>query len=124
METQHHRARVFGLESVLNDLSPETSCRSELCCLFEEMIVSGEEEGKPACKLIYIHAGINSRFYVLDAVSQRERDFLSGGRTCLPNMIAADANCIPLGKLFRAIAEKGLGQSQRRSGREDISAPD
>ena len=61
-----------------------------------------EEKRKARRKRVDVHAGGHRRFDVREAVGEREREFLHGGRAGFANVIARDRDRVPLGHLGRA----------------------
>jgi len=81
-----------------------------------------EEEGELRREIVHGLPGVDSRLDVGDPVRQREGDFLHGGAARLADVIAADADRVPVGHLARAVVEQVRDQAHRRLGREDIRA--
>ena len=59
-----------------------------------------EKEGQPGADDIHAQPGLPGRFHVGDAVGQGEGHLLNGRGAGLPDMIAADADGVPLGDLL------------------------
>ena len=76
VKTQLHRARVLRTEAFLHRACPHDASGAILRDLFEEIVVSVEEEREPRDKLIDIHPAIDAVLNILDAVAQRERQLL------------------------------------------------
>jgi hypothetical protein len=53
------------------------------------------EERQPLRELIDVQAGVAAELDVRDAVGQRQRQLLDGGRSRLADVIAADADRVP-----------------------------
>ena len=64
-----------------------------------------EEEGEPGPELIHLHARGNGRLDVGDAVGQGKGDFLHRGGAGFPDVVAADADGVPLGHFLGAVGE-------------------
>ena len=82
--------------------------------------MSVEEEGKPRCKVVDVHAAGDAPTHVLQPVAEGECQLLRGGGTCLPDVVTGDRNRIPLRHVLRAEFHGVYHQSHRRFGREDI----
>ena len=102
VEAQHHGAGVLGPEALLHDLGPEAAGRPEFGHLFQEIRVGVEEEGEPRPEFIHLHARLDGRLDVGDAVGQGEGDLLHRGGAGLPDVVAADADGVPLGHFLGA----------------------
>src|SRR5207237_8920610 len=90
MKAHLHYAFIHGPESIAHDSSPNATCRTILCYLFEEVVVSVEEEGYPRYESLEIQSGAHAPINVLDSITQREREFLQRRRAGLANVISTN----------------------------------
>ena len=95
MKPQPATSFFFCSESLPHLPGPNTSCRTKLGYLFEEIIVAVEEETEPRGEGIYIQTTLHSRPNIRESIRQRESKLLLSRRPRLSNMIAADADSIP-----------------------------
>src|SRR5215813_7763583 len=99
MEAELHRALTYGAEAVAHDARPDSSGSAILGNLFEEIVVGVEKEGNARHKFLDIEPCANSPVTILNAVAQRERQFLKRGRAGFANVIAADRNRVITGNM-------------------------
>ena len=64
-----------------------------------------KEEGQPRREVVHIEALPFRPFHILDAVVQREGEFLKRGRAGYADVIAADGNRVPVGNVLGAELE-------------------
>src|SRR5205823_13764842 len=81
MKAHLHYAFIHGAESIAHDSSPNATCRAILCYLFEEIIVSIEEEGYPGYESLEVQSGAPAPVNVLDSITQRECQLLQRRRS-------------------------------------------
>src|SRR6185437_4781396 len=96
MEAQEQRTVVLRAEALAHDPRPHAPRRPELGDLLEEVIMAVEEERELSREPIDIQASVDSRLHVGDAVGEGETDLLRGGRARLTDVVAADADCVPV----------------------------
>ena len=110
-------------ESVLHQRRPQSSGRPEFGCLFEQVIVRIPEKREPWRKLAHIESCRNGRFDIRDAIGNGERDLLRRGRAGFADVVAADRNRVPVGKLGIAIRKQICHKTHRGLRRVDIGPP-
>ena len=103
-------------------LRPQPAGRAEFGDLFQEIVVRVEEEGELGGKFIHIQPGLDGRLHVGDGIGQGESHFLHGGRAGLADVVAGDADRVPVRHFGLAVAEDIGDQAHGRRGREDICA--
>ena len=96
VEAHEPGALVLRAEAVLHQPIPDFARRAILGNLFEEIVVRVEEEAQARTELVHIEPAAARPLDVLDAVIDRERQFLQRGRTGLANVISADRNGVEL----------------------------
>jgi hypothetical protein len=97
VEAQHLGPGVLGVEPLLHDLGPQAPGRPELGDFFQKIEMRVEKERQPGAELVHLQPRGNGRVHVGNAVGQGEGHFLHRGGTGLPDMVAADADGVPLG---------------------------
>src|SRR5205823_14533361 len=122
VETEHHGTRIFGTEAFGHDAGPKTARGAVLGDFFQKIVVSIEEKRKLRGKFIDAEAGLERRLDVGDSIGQSEGDFLDGGRTGFPDVIAGDGDGVPLGKMVAAPRENVRDDAHRGPHRIDVSA--
>src|SRR5260370_39752142 len=121
MKAKHLRSRIARIEALAHDSSPQSSSRTELCHLFQELIVRVEEERDARRELINVESAVHRGLYISDCVRQSERHFLRGSRTCFPNVIARDRDRVPSWNFTGAVTENVGYDPQTRARRVNIS---
>ena len=122
VEAQHPGAWVLRLEAFAHDPGPHAPGSAELGDLFQEIIVRIEEERKLLGKTVHVQPGLDRCLHIGDAVRQRESHLLHRRRTGLADMVAGDADRVPVRHFGLAEAENIRNQAHRRRRREDIGA--
>ena len=110
----------FDAVALHHRLVPDAAGGAILGDLFEEIVVGVEEEGKLRNELIHVHAAAHAPFDIFDAVAQRERQFLNGGRARFANVITADGDGIEFGSVAYAEFERVDDQAHRRLRRINV----
>ena len=87
---------LLGAEALPHDLRPHAAGGAELGDLLQEVVVGVEEEGKLAGKVVHIQPGVDGRLHVGDGVGQGEGHFLHRGRAGLADVVAGDADRVPV----------------------------
>ena len=78
-----------------------------------------EEEAQARREVVNVQAALERPAHIFEAVGQRERQFLHGGAASLADVVAADADRVPLRHVLRAELD-GIGhEAHRRLWRED-----
>src|SRR2546423_14783174 len=95
MKSQPPGFFVFSLEAFSHDMRPQSSGRPEFGDLLKELVMRIEKERNLRCKVVYVQPGLDCRLHISDPVRQCKRDLLRCCATCLPNMVAADADRVP-----------------------------
>ena len=119
MRPQHPRAGILRTVLLPHRPCPDASRGAELGDLLEELVVNVEEERQPGREVVNRQPARQRRLDVGEAVGQGERQLLCRGAAGLADVIAGDADRVPLGHL--ACAEfDGVGdQPHRGRGREE-----
>ena len=94
--------------------------RAVLRDLLEEVAVGVEEEGHARRKRIDVEPRVDAVLHVLDAVAQRERQFLRGSRAGLADVVAAHRDAVPARNLAGAEGERIGDEPHRRPRRVDV----
>src|SRR5207237_4769160 len=79
----------------------------------KQVIMTVEEEGELPCKFINVQSSIDGSLDITNGIGECKGYFLHCCRACLTNMIATDADGVPLGQVFGAIA-KQIGDDAHR----------
>jgi hypothetical protein len=74
---------------------PDAAGGAELADLFEEVDVGVEEERQPGGEVVDVEAGGERQLDVGEAVGERERQLLGGGRARLADVVARDRDRVP-----------------------------
>src|SRR4051794_12844600 len=119
VEAQHRRLRVGGPEAVAHDVGPHLAGGAELRDLLEDVVVAVEEEGQARGEVVDREPRVERRLHVGDAVGQREADLLHGAAALLAEVVAADADRVPLRHALLAVREEVGRQPHRALGRVD-----
>ncbi len=93
---------------------------AELGDLLEEVAVRVEEERDARRELVDVEPGVDAVLHVLDAVAQRERQFLQRRRARLADVIPADRDRVPPRHFLRAEREDVGDQPHRLARRVDV----
>ena len=96
VEAQLQRIRVLRAKAIAHEARPQPPRRAELGDFFEEVVVRVEEERELRREVVDLQAGLQRRFDVRDRIRQRERHFLHRRRSGLADVIAADADRVPV----------------------------
>ncbi len=122
VEAQHPGARVLSAKALAHDLCPHATGGAELGDLFQEIVVAVEEEGELLAKAVHVQPGVDGCLDIGDAVGEGEGDLLDSGRASLADVVARDADGVPVGDGFLAVAEDVGDQAHGGLRREDIGA--
>ena len=95
VEPQLPRSRILRLEPLAHHARPDAAGRAELGNLLEEVAVRVEEEGDAGREDVDVEPGVDRVIHVLDAVAQRERQFLRRGRARFADVIPAHGDRVP-----------------------------
>jgi hypothetical protein len=120
VEAERQRLRAGGAEPLAHDARPQPARRAVLRDLLEEVVVRVEEERQALAELVRRLPGRDCRLGVGDAVRERERELLHGGRAGLADVVAGDGDRVPLRQSFGAVREQVGRQPHRGPGREDV----
>ena len=123
VEAEGPGARVLRPEALPHDPRPETPRRPELGRLLQEIALGREEEGETGGELVHVQAPHDGRLDVGDGVGQGEGHLLHRRGPRLADVVAADGDGIPAGKMAGAVGEEIRDQAQGRPRREDVGAP-
>ena len=114
--------RILCLEPLAHDLCPHPPRRPKLGDFLKKIVVRIEEKRNPRRHIIDVEAARNTRFQVRNAVSQRKRNLLCGSRSSLSDVLAANGDDIPFGRMGLAKIKNVRHQAHGRFGRVNISA--
>ena len=103
-------------EFLLHDPGPDAPAGPELGDLLEEVVVGGEEEGKPGSELVDLEAGVDGRADVFDGVGEGECQLLDGGGARLADVVPADGNGVPVRDILPAEGKDVGDDAQRGPG--------
>ena len=120
MNTQHHGLWLLSMEALLHNLCPNATGSTELCNLFEYIVVCIPEEGQTASKIIYVQASLDSSLNICNTISDGECDFLGSGRTSLTDVITGNRDSVPLWNILGAIFKYVGDQTHGWTWREDV----
>jgi hypothetical protein len=123
VKAQQQRALVLRAETLLHDAGPEAPGGPEFCDLLEEVVVHAEEEGEARREIIHGEPRGDRGLDVRDRVREGEGDLLDGRRSRLANMVAADADGVPLRRIVLAPGENVRDDAHRGSGGIDVRSP-
>src|SRR5579863_5530231 len=102
METQGPGARVLRAKPFAHLLLPDAARGAVLGDFLEKIVMRVEKEGKPGREFVHCQAPLDPSLDVLDAISQRECNFLDRGRASLANVITADRDRVESRSVTRA----------------------
>src|SRR5262245_16899828 len=122
VEAQRGRARVRRAEAVSHDARPETTGRTELGDLLEEVVVRVEEEREALAEAVRREPGRDRRLAVRDAVRERERELLGRARARLADVVAGDRDRVPARQPLLAVREEIGREPHGGPRREDVVA--
>ena len=105
--------------TMLHFTRPQAPGGSEFGNLFEEVIVHVEEKGESRREGVHIEAGLHGRIHIGESVVECKREFLNGCRACLPDVVPADADRMPLGDLSGTVGDCIDDDRDVRFGREE-----
>ena len=88
---------ILRVETLAHDRCPHTPRGAELCHLFKKLIVGVEEESELRRKIIHVESSVYRRLYILNTIRQCKGNFLHGGAARFTDVIARDADRVPLG---------------------------
>ena len=120
VEAQHHRLGLRRAKPLAHDLRPQLAGGPKLGDLLEEVVVRVEEEAQPLPERVHIESGLEGGLDVCDAVGQGEGEFLSSGRPCLADVVAADRDRIPARRVLGAPRERVRDEPHRGPRRVDV----
>ncbi len=113
-------ALVFRTVAVAHDRGPKAARRPVLRDFFEQIVMRVEEEAQARGKLIDCQAARERPIHVLDAVAQREGQFLHRRRAGFANVIAADRNRVEARRMTGGKLDGVGNQAHRRPRRVDV----
>src|SRR5689334_8407676 len=120
MEAHQPGTGILCLECFAHLTRPDATCSAVFGNLFEEVVMSIEEEGKAWREFIYIHTAGDAPTHILQSIAERESQFLHGSRTRLTDMISGNGNRIPLRNILRAEFHRVDDESHGWLGWENI----
>src|SRR5215216_7192068 len=108
--------------ALANETSPEPTRGTELGHFFKKIRMRGEEKAHPRRDLIDAQSRGQRRLVIRQSIGNGEGNFLRGGATRLPHVVARNGDRIPRRESLRAVGE-GVGyQPHRWAWREDVGA--
>ncbi len=113
-------ALIPGAEAVFHQAIPDLARGSVLGDLFEKVVVRVEEEAEARAELVDVQATAARPLDVLDAIINREREFLKGGRTGFTDVVSADGNGVETRREARSEFESVDDQAHRGRGGIDV----
>src|SRR5467141_4848047 len=119
MTAELQRSGVLRMVSALHFTSPEPAGGPELGDLFKQVVVDVEKERELRGEAVYGKSGFYGRLDVGQPAIEGKGQFLHRGRSGLANVIAADADRMPFGNLFRAVCDGVGDEAHRGFGREE-----
>ncbi|MPN21900.1 hypothetical protein SDC9_169282 [bioreactor metagenome] len=123
MEAQHPGFGIFGAKALAHDLRPQAAGGPEFGHLFQKVIMGRKEEGQLRGKMVYFQAGTDGCLDVFNGIGQGKGHLLHGRGPGFPDVIARNADGVPVGHFFFTILEDVRDQAQTGCGRENISSP-
>ena len=97
-----HRALVLGAVRVAHLARPDAPRGAVLGDLLEEVDLRVEEERQPRREVVDVEAARDRLLDVGEAVLERERELLLGGRSRLADVVAGDRDRVPARHVLRA----------------------
>ena len=122
MYAEHHGFRFLSAESFFHNFSPYTTGSAEFSNFFEYVVVSIPEEGQTASESVNVHTSFDSSFYISNAVSDGECDFLRSGGTSFTDMVTGNGDGVPQRNIFGAIFKNVGDQTHGGFRRENVGA--
>ena len=120
-DAQAPRLRALGAERLLHQARPDAPRRAILGDLLEEVDVGVEEERQPRRERVDLHAAIEARLDVGDAVRQRVGRLL-GGRGAGVAEVRGDRDRVEARQLLGAVLDRVDHQAHRRRDGKDPRA--
>ena len=120
VEAHQPGARVLGAEGLTHLTGPDAAGGAVFGDLFEEVVVGVEEERQARGELIDIQAALQRPAHVLEPIGQGKGELLGSGGAGLADMVAGDADGVPLGDAGRAVFDGIHHQAHGGLGGEDI----
>ncbi len=113
VEAHQPRLRVLGAERLAHLARPDPAGGAVLGDLLEEVDLRVEEEAQARREVVDVQAALDGLLDVGQAVLERERELLRGGRAGLADVVARD----------RTGCQRGISSSTTRSGRPSGASP-
>src|SRR5207237_3835609 len=110
---------IFRMVSVINFTGPEPASCAEFGDFFKEVVVDVEKRRELRGKTVNGKSGLHCCLNVGQPVIQGEGQFLHRRRSCLPDVVTADADRMPLGNLCHTVCDGGGAEAQGGFGREE-----
>ena len=111
-------ARVLRAEALAQLARPDAPRGAVLGDLLEEVDLGVEEEAQPRREVVDVEAALDGLLDVGQAVLDRERELLGGGRAGLADVVARHADRMPARHRLRAPLDHVAAQAHRRVDRE------
>ena len=114
MYAEHHGFSFFSAKTLFHNFGPYTTGSTEFSNLFQYVVVCIPEEGQTASESVNVQTSFDSSFYISDAVSDGECNFLRSGGTSFTDMVTGDGNGVPqryvLGAIFKNVGDQTHGR--------------
>ena len=93
------RARIFCAKSFAHFARPDAARGPIFCQLLEKVVVGVEKEREARGEIVNVQPARDAPAHIFEAIRERERQFLRGGRTRFTNVVARNGNRVPFGQL-------------------------
>ena len=106
MRSEHPALGVLGSVTFAHEPCPYAPTRTELGDFLIKVIVHVPEKGESRREVIYIHPALDTPLDVSQAVGKGKGELLDGRRSGLTNVVAGDADGVPVGIVLRAVLDR------------------
>src|SRR5712692_687333 len=119
MTAELQRSGIFGVMAVFHLARPQPAGGPELGDLLKQVVVDVEKERELRGEAVHGKSSFYGSLDVGQPIIEGKGQFLHRGRSGLANVIAADADWMPFGNLFRAVGDGVGNEAQRGFWREE-----
>ena len=119
MEPHPPAPRVAGAVAIAHVPRPDAAGGAELGDLLEEVVVHVPEEREPRREPIHVELPGDPVLHVAEAVGEGEGQLLRRRGARLPDVVARDADRVPVGRVLRGPLEQVDDDLERGLRRED-----